>query len=243
MAAMRENGITTMKKSTLSIAALAAGCVVAGALTPTSALAEVKGTSDATIVCEHAHRYDPDVYDRPGFVCEIDPDLVAVDGVEHSVVRYELQVRQKGEGIVKSPEFPFGLDPVPVFFGASKLDFDSMYQVDYVATLDDGEVARVTDDEFTLETPKAPARVKPKVRFGALKKGVGTGYTVSWPKTGHTEGYQAKVRTKKDGSWRDLALTAARKAELGRTDRSSAVAFKVRSWNAGGHSKWQKVAG
>lgn len=223
-----------MKRKIASLAGLAAvGALVA----PTPATAADQGTSDAVVTCEGAYEYDDEVYTGPGFVCEVEPDVVKVNGVEYTVVRYRLVIRKGNTDVVESEAFDYGMDPAPVFFSPGKLKAGTTYNVDYRALLDRGDWVEVRDDDFTIEVPKAVSKPKLRVKFGKLKAGAGKGYVLSWSKSKNAEGYVAQIKAK-GGKWKSLALTGARAAEFGQIKkRPGKFSFRVAGWNAGGKGK------
>lgn len=213
--------------------------VTAGLLMPGSAQAEVKGESDAVVVCVGAHDLDPSNYQRPGFLCEVEPDSVTVGGEVHSVLRYKIQIR-KGEGKVKESAYlDYGMEPAPVFVAVGGLEWGVEYQVDYVALLDNGESAVVRNDDFTLQVPRKPGKLRPKLRYGQLNQGIGRGYTMTWKATRRTDGYLTQVRNR--GKWVTVEQVGARRVEYGQISRSP-IKMRVRAWNSGGKGPWQVVS-
>lgn len=227
-------------KKMLTVGSIATcGVLVGSVMLPTTASAN--GTSDAVITCDSAYAYDPENYQHPGFVCEVDPDSVTVDGEVFSVVKYKIVVRDGKQGVIESKDYPYGLDPEAIFLSYKPFGFDKTYDVDYKATLDNGEGVLVKNDDFELDTPARSGKPNPKLSYGTLKDGIGKGYKVHWGKNARTDGYEVQTKNK-GGKWAPVELAGARRAEIGRIPKAKPGTFKVRvrSWNAAGYSDWNK---
>lgn len=225
-----------MKRHTRLTLAAAAGSAVAFGGLAIPAHAEIDGTSDAVVICDAAHEVEPDLYSKPGFLCEIEPDAVIVNDVEYPVIRYRLEVRKGKKEITRSDTYEYGEGPDALFISAKKLDAGDTYRVDYVAEIESGEWVSVSDKDFVIDVPKAPGKPKAKKKWGKLAQGTGKGYTLKWPNAKRTEGYRAQVKT--GGKWLSIDLATRRSAEVGRTKKKPAPQMRVRSWNAGGYSPW-----
>jgi len=226
-----------IKLGSVATSALLVGAVIA----PTNGMAaEVKGTSDTVITCESAHGFDEEEYFAPGFICDIDPDGVVVNGVEYLTIQYSLIVSLDGKR-VGSKTLDDAIEPAPVYFGLKniKFKFGKTYNVEYEALLANGDTAIIDDQDFTLETPEAPGKPKIKLKYGSLKQGIGKGYRVTWKKTQRSVGYQVQVRHKSN-KFKDIKLSAEHASEFGRIPeaKDKTLRFRVRSWNAGGYSDW-----